>query len=246
MKENVTVDPKEIAHFAAMADEWWDEGGKFRPLHALNPVRLRFFRDHIARRFMRDITSANPFAGLSMLDVGCGGGLVCEPMARLGAHVTGIDATEPNIRVAKAHAEQGGLKVDYQHGTAESLVGQTRFDVVFALEIIEHVADVDAFLKAVSALVKPGGLLFMSTINRTAKAYAFAIIGAEYILRWLPRGTHHWHKFLRPSELVLPLERYGIETTELSGIILDPFSREWKLKPGDLSVNYLLAGMKSA
>lgn len=245
MKENLTVDPKEIAHFAAMADSWWDAGGKFKPLHDLNPVRMQFIRDHIAQHFGKDITQPTPFGGLRMLDIGCGGGLVCEPLARLGADVTGIDATEENIGVAHLHAEQMGLTIDYRHTTAEAMVQQNKqYDIVFALEIIEHVADIDAFLDAATALVKPGGLLFMSTLNRTAKSYALAIVGAEYVLRWLPRGTHHWNKFLKPSELVLPLETRGLKTEALTGLTFNPLSREWRLNGKDLSVNYMLAAVK--
>ncbi len=245
MKENLTVDPKEIAHFAAMADSWWDAGGKFKPLHDLNPVRIQFIRDHIAQHFGKDITQPTPFGGLRMLDIGCGGGLVCEPLARLGADVTGIDATEENIGVAHLHAEQMGLTIDYRHTTAEAMVQQNKqYDIVFALEIIEHVADIDAFLDAANALVKPGGLLFMSTLNRTAKSYALAIVGAEYVLRWLPRGTHHWNKFLKPSELVLPLEARGLKTEALTGLTFNPLSREWRLNGKDLSVNYMLAAVK--
>lgn len=244
-RQTTTVDEAEIAHFAAMADEWWDAAGKFAPLHAMNPVRLRFIRDHIAARHGRNTTAPAPFSGLSVLDVGSGGGLVCEPMARLGATVTGIDAAEKNIQVARLHAEQTGLDIDYRHTTAEALAeAGARYDVVLALEIVEHVADVEAFLAAVAQLVKPGGMLFMSTLNRTAKSYATAILGAEYLLRWLPRGTHHWRKFLRPSELILPLERHGIVTQDLQGMVYDPFNASWRLEPGALGVNYLFMGVK--
>lgn len=245
MKENVTVDPNEVAHFAQMADAWWDPRGKFRPLHDLNPVRLTFLRDHVIRHFARDITADRPLSGLSLVDIGCGGGLISEPMARLGAAVTGIDATEKNIPVAQLHAEQSGLTIDYRHSTAESLVAkEQRFDVVLALEIVEHVADVALFLDAVTALVKPGGLIFMSTLNRTVKSYAMAIVGAEYVLRWLPKGTHHWNKFLKPSELILPLESRGMQPVDITGIVLDPFTRRWNLKAGDLDVNYILVASK--
>lgn len=240
-----TVDAAEIAHFTAMADEWWDAGGKFAPLHAMNPVRLRFIRDHAVAHFGRDDTDTAPLSGLSLLDIGSGGGLLCEPMARLGAHVTGIDAAEKNIHIARLHAEQMGLDIDYRHRTAEELAADsTRYDIVFALEIVEHVADVPAFLEAVARLVKPGGLLFMSTLNRTVKSYALAIVGAEYLLRWLPKGTHHWQKFLRPSELVLPLEAHGIRTHDLQGMVYDPFDARWSLSPTALDVNYILAARK--
>lgn len=239
MKQNITVDEKEIAHFTSMADAWWDPKGKFRPLHQLNPVRLRFMRDHITAHYGR-------IDGLSLLDIGSGGGLVCEPMARLGAQVTGIDATEKNIHIATHHAEQGGLQIDYRHMTAEALLEEGKqYDVVLALEIVEHVADVDVFLESVSALVKPGGLLFMSTMNRTLKSYALAIIGAEYVLRWLPRGTHSWKKFLKPAELVMPLEQHGIRAQEMAGIVFNPIQRDWMIHPTDLDVGYILVGKKA-
>jgi 2-polyprenyl-6-hydroxyphenyl methylase / 3-demethylubiquinone-9 3-methyltransferase len=250
MKENITtasntVDADEIAHFTAMADEWWDAGGKFRPLHQMNPLRLGFIRDHIVTAFERDGTASRPLSGLSLLDIGSGGGLLCEPLSRMGASVTGVDAAEKNIHIARLHAAQMGLAIDYRHSTAEALMASgEQYDVVLALEIVEHVSDVDAFLTAVSALVKPGGLLFMSTLNRTAKSYAMAIIGAEYVLRWLPKGTHHWKKFLRPSELILPLERHNIRTTDLQGMVYDPFSARWSLHPRKLDVNYILVGEK--
>lgn len=269
--ETSTVDAEEIAHFTAMADEWWDATGKFAPLHAMNPLRIQFIRDHIAAHYGRDVNARAPFSGLTLLDIGSGGGLLCEPMARLGATVTGVDAAEKNTHIARLHAEQMGLDIDYRHTTAEALAwgdasrrsepsavssanspyplqqatdGANQYDIVFALEIVEHVADVEAFLAAVSALVKPGGLLFMSTLNRTMKSYATAIIGAEYVLRWLPKGTHHWKKFLRPSELILPLEAHGIKTHDLQGMVYDPFNASWSLNPTALDVNYIFAAKK--
>lgn len=250
MKENMssspsTVDAAEIAHFTAMADEWWDATGKFAPLHAMNPTRLRFIRDHVAAHYGRDTTAREPLDGLTLLDIGSGGGLMCEPMARLGAKVTGVDAAEKNTHIARLHAEQMGLDIDYRHSTAEALAAEGKqYDIVFALEIVEHVADVQAFLAAVSALVKPGGLLFMSTINRTAKAYATAIIGAEYIMRWLPKGTHHWNKFLKPSELILPLEQHGITTRDVQGMVYNLFNASWSLSPTALDVNYIFMAEK--
>lgn len=241
MKENVTVDAKEIEHFSQMSESWWDPKGKFRPLHEINPIRLTFIRDHIAKYFDRSTTQPLTFSGLSIADIGCGGGLIAEPFARLGANVAGVDASEKNIAVARAHAKGSGLTVNYLHTTAEGLAAQgQKFDVVLALEIVEHVADVAAFLEAITALVKPGGLLFMSTLNRTVKAYALAIIGAEYVLRWLPRGTHDWNKFLRPSELILPLENLGFQTYDLQGMVFHPISRNWSLTSKDMDVNYLL------
>lgn len=251
MKENIkaapsTVDADEIAHFTAMADEWWDAKGKFKPLHQMNPLRLSFIRDHIAAAHDRDITEPTPLKGISLLDIGSGGGLLCEPLARMGAAVTGVDAAEKNIHIARLHAEQMGVAVDYRHSTAEALAAEGKqFDVVMALEIVEHVADVETFLAAVSALVKPGGLLFMSTMNRTVKSYAMAIVGAEYVLRWLPKGTHHWNKFLRPSELILPLEQHGIRTADLQGMVYDPFNTSWSLHPNKLDVNYIFVGQKT-
>lgn len=239
-----TVDDAEIAHFSAMAEEWWDAKGKFRPLHQMNPVRLRFIRDHAMAHFRRE-AAQQPLSGLSLLDIGCGGGLLCEPLARMGANVTGIDAAEKNISIASLHAEQMGVTVDYRHTTAEALAASgAQYDIVTALEIVEHVADVEAFLQAASALVKPGGMLFMSTLNRTAKSYATAIIGAEYLLRWLPRGTHHWRKFLKPSELILPLEQLGIRTLDLQGMAYDPFNASWSLNPKALDINYIFAGVR--
>lgn len=239
-----TVDDAEIAHFSAMAEEWWDAKGKFRPLHQMNPVRLQFIRDHAAAHFGRN-TMQQPLSGLALLDIGCGGGLLCEPLARMGANVTGVDAAEKNISTASLHAEQMGLTIDYRHATAETLaVSGAQYDIVTALEIVEHVADVDIFLQAATALVKPGGMLFMSTLNRTAKSYATAIIGAEYLLRWLPRGTHHWRKFLKPSELILPLEQLGIRTLDLQGVAYDPFNASWSLNPKVLDINYIFACAK--
>lgn len=250
MKKNIaahhnTVDDAEIAHFTAMADEWWDAKGKFKPLHQMNPLRLQFIRDHIAAHHGRAATASRPLDGLSLLDIGSGGGLLCEPLTRLGATVTGVDAAAKNIEIAKIHAQQMGLNIDYRHSTAEALASAgEQYDVVLAMEIVEHVADVDAFLAAISALVKPNGLLFMSTLNRTAKSYAMAIVGAEYVLRWLPKGTHHWKKFLKPSELILPLEQHGIRTADLQGMVYEPFSANWRLDTQNLDVNYVFVGRK--
>jgi 2-polyprenyl-6-hydroxyphenyl methylase/3-demethylubiquinone-9 3-methyltransferase len=197
-----TVDQGEIAKFAAMAEEWWDPHGKFRPLHRLNPVRLEFLRDRIAARFGRDIRGERPLAGLSVLDVGCGGGLLCEPLTRLGAAVTGIDAAGDSVEIAHTHARAMDLAIEYRAATAADLAaaGET-FDVVLSMEVIEHVADRDAFLGDCARLVRPGGLMFLATLNRTPKAYLLAIVAAEYALRWLPRGTHEWRRFVRPSEM---------------------------------------------
>ena len=241
-----TVDPAEVERFARIAEEWWDPRGKFAPLHRLNPVRLAFIRDRAAAHWQRDALSGSPLQGLSLLDIGCGGGLISEPMARLGAQVTGIDAVDRNVATARLHAAGQDLAIDYRGTTAEALAeaGQ-QFDIVLALEIIEHVADVDLFLQSVGRLTKPGGLVFLSTLNRTAKAWALAIAGAEYVLRWLPRGTHDWRKFLKPSEVVRGLRHADVEPQEILGVVYNPLSREWSLSRRDLDVNYMLYGSKA-
>jgi len=242
---HTTVDPAEIERFSRIAGEWWDPTGKFAPLHRLNPVRIGYIRDRAAAHWKRDALSGLPLHGLSLLDIGCGGGLLSEPMARLGARVTGVDAAPRNVAVAALHAEKQGLEIDYRQGAAEALADSgARFDIVLALEIVEHVADVPLFLKSCGRLVKPGGLLFLSTLNRTAKAWALAIAGGEYILRWLPRGTHDWKKFLKPSEVVNGLSAGGIEAQEIVGVVYSPLSREWSLHQRDLDVNYMLYGSK--
>jgi 2-polyprenyl-6-hydroxyphenyl methylase/3-demethylubiquinone-9 3-methyltransferase len=242
-----TVDPAEIARFAAIAEEWWDPDGKFRPLHRFNPVRLQWLRDRIAGRFGRDTLADRPLAGLQLLDIGCGGGLLAEPMARLGATVTGIDATRRNVEVARLHAERMGLAIEYRFATAEELAAEgRRFDVVLNMEVVEHVADRDAFLDAASALVAPGGLMAVATLNRTAKSWLLAIVGAEYVLRWLPRGTHEWRKFVRPSEIAGGLRRNGLAVEAMTGVAFDPLRDRWSLAPGDLDVNYMLAATRPA
>ena len=236
-----TVDPAEVAKFARLAATWWDPEGPMKPLHRFNPVRLEYLRDRLAAQAGRDPLGPLPLSGLKVLDLGCGGGLVTEPLARLGAEMTGIDATPDSIAVARQHAEAAGLTIDYQNTTAEALVERgAHFDAVLALEIIEHVADVPAFLAACAQLVKPGGQLILSTLNRTAKAFALAIVGAEYVLRWLPRGTHDWKKFLKPSEIATHLRPLGLEITELQGTVYQPWSGRWRLDTRDLNVNYML------
>ncbi|MGE5147788.1 MAG: bifunctional 2-polyprenyl-6-hydroxyphenol methylase/3-demethylubiquinol 3-O-methyltransferase UbiG [Candidatus Eiseniibacteriota bacterium] len=240
-----TVDTAEIDRFSALADAWWDPEGEFRPLHRLNPVRLAYVRDRVIGHFGLDPKARKPLDGLKLLDVGCGGGLISEPMARLGAAITGIDAAERNIAVAAAHAAESGLAIDYRATTVEDLAETgARFDVVLALEIVEHVADPDLFLEACGAVLKPGGVLVLSTLNRTAKAFALAIVGAEYVLRWLPRGTRDWRKFLRPSELGAGLRRAGLELADLTGIAYNPLNDKWTLGR-DLDVNYLAAAVKA-
>ncbi|MBF0392328.1 MAG: bifunctional 2-polyprenyl-6-hydroxyphenol methylase/3-demethylubiquinol 3-O-methyltransferase UbiG [Alphaproteobacteria bacterium] len=243
MEANVTgtASADEVARFTAMAEEWWDPSGKFRPLHRFNPVRLDFIREQTAARLGRDPAAERPFEGLSLLDIGCGGGLLAEPLAQLGFAVTGIDAGDRNVAVARIHAESQGLGIDYQVAMPEDLDRQ--WDVVLAMEVIEHVPDVDAFLSAASARVRPGGLLFAATLNRGVKSFALAIVGAEYVLRWLPRGTHDWRKFVKPSEFAAGLRRHGVETKALKGMGYDIAHDTWSATD-DLSVNYMLCGVK--
>ena len=235
-----TVVPGEIDKFSAMADEWWDPAGKFRPLHKFNPERIRYVRDRMASHFGRTATQPKPFAGLSLIDIGCGGGLIAEPMARLGFKVTGIDAGEKNIGVARLHAERMGLAIDYRRESPEELAAdRTKYDVVLILEVVEHVADVPAFLAAAANLVAPGGALVAATINRTLKALALAKFGAEYVLRWLPPGTHDWSKFVRPSELAGGLRAGGLQVAEVAGMSYDVLRDTWKTGR-DIDVNYLM------
>lgn len=239
-----TVDPEEIGRFARQAGDWWDPDGSLGALHRLNPVRLAFIRAELCRQFRRDGRSMRPFEGLALLDVGCGGGLVAEPMARLGFAVTGIDAGEAAIAAARRHAEASGLAIDYRVATAESLAeAGASFDAVLALEVIEHVADPAALLAALGALVRPGGAFVGATINRTARAFALAVVGAEYVLGWLPRGTHDWRRFLRPSEFVLGLRRHRLHAVRLAGVGYDPRRGEWSIS-NDLAVNYLVVAEK--
>jgi 2-polyprenyl-6-hydroxyphenyl methylase/3-demethylubiquinone-9 3-methyltransferase len=271
-----TVDADEIERFSRLAETWWDPNGPMAPLHKINPLRVGYIRDKIVSHFelenwgieeLENKKTAFPGSSipqfpnsLTVLDIGCGAGLVCEPLARLGAKVTGIDASVKNIEAARVHAAQSELEIDYRCTTAEDLFipsplrgeggeqqragGDEQFDIVLALEIIEHVADIPAFVEATTKLVKPGGLLIYSTINRTAKSYALAIVGAEYILRWLPRGTHDWKKFVKPSELARELRKNNIEIKEMTGMALNPLTWKWELNPKDVDVNYLLVAGK--
>ena len=224
-----TVDRQDIERFAAQGASWWDPEGSFRPLHQINPVRIDFIRRELLARFRRDPQALTPFAGLSLADIGCGGGLIAEPMRRLGFAVTGIDAGAEAIAAARAHAEASGLAIDYRVADIAALAGSgERFDVVLALEIIEHVADRDAFLAALGALVKPGGVLIGATLNRTPRAFALAVVGAEYLLGWLPRGTHDWRRFVRPSEFAAGLRRAGLATHRLVGLSYDGLTGEWR------------------
>ena len=240
-----TVDPSEIAKFEAMAAEWWDPNGKFKPLHMMNPVRLDYITRQIAGEYDRDLTATKPFEGLRIVDIGCGGGLLCEPMARLGAEVVGVDAAERNIPVARLHAEQSELEIDYRHTTAEALAAENElFDVVINMEVVEHVASPPAYLKACQALLKPGGLHLCSTINRNPKSFAMAIVGAEWVMRWLPKGTHEWSKFITPDELYDLLRQAGLEPGDRKGYVFNPVSWSWKISDSDLSVNYVTAAIK--
>ena len=242
-----SIDPAEVERFSAMAAEWWDPTGKFKPLHLFNPVRLGFIRDEAARRFGRDTTKPRPFEGLRLLDIGCGGGLLCEPMTRLGFQVTGVDASARNIGVARTHAEQQGLDIDYRADTAEALLAQgvAPFDVVLNMEVIEHVADPARFLKDCVQLMRPGGLMIVATLNRTLKAHALAVVGAEYVLRWLPRGTHDWKKFIKPVEILEFLQGEPVSIAGPFGVSFDPLSGRWA-PSGDTQVNYMMTVDKSS
>lgn len=239
-----TIDAAEIERFARLSRRWWDPEGEFRPLHRLNPVRLAYIRDRLLRHFARESSSVRPFAGLGLLDVGCGGGLVAEPMARLGFAATGIDADEGALAVARAHAEEGGLAIDYRAAAVEDLAAAgARFDAVLALEVAEHAQDQALFFAALAALVAPGGALILSTLNRTAKSFAQAILGAEYLLRWLPPGTHRWDRFLRPSEAAALLRFHGLLVREVQGLVFHPLAGGWGLGP-QTGVNYFLFAIK--
>lgn len=242
-----TVDAGEIAKFEAMAAEWWDPTGKFKPLHMMNPVRLDYITSQIAAEFGRDLKADKPFEGLRILDIGCGGGLLSEPMARLGADVVGADAAPRNIPVAQIHAEQSGLKIDYRHTTAEAMAeAGEQFDIVLNMEVVEHVADPLAYLTACHALLKPNGLMLCSTINRNPKSFAMAIVGAEYIMRWLPKGTHEWSKFITPDELFDLISKAGLTPVDRKGYVFNPITWGWSISDRDLSVNYVTASTKPA
>ena len=240
-----TIDPAEVAKFQAMAADWWDPHGKFKPLHMLNPCRLDYITAQIAAEFDRDLTATRAFDGLRLLDIGCGGGLLSEPMARLGASVVGADAAEGNIPVAQIHAEQSGLDIDYRHTTAEDLAAAgEQFDVILNMEVVEHVADPLAFLTACRQLLKPGGLMVCSTINRNPKSFAVAIVGAEMVMRWLPRGTHDWRKFITPDELQDLIRNAGLDPVDRKGMVFNPVLWRWSLSERDLSVNYVTTSIK--
>ncbi|MBV6656882.1 MAG: bifunctional 2-polyprenyl-6-hydroxyphenol methylase/3-demethylubiquinol 3-O-methyltransferase UbiG [Devosiaceae bacterium] len=236
-----SVDPEEVARFSALAAEWWDPKGKFGVLHKFNPVRLAYIRARVTEQFDRDPKIARPFEGLRFLDIGCGGGLLSEPMARLGAAVVGVDPSENNIKTASVHADEQGLEIDYRATTAEALKaeGET-FDVVLNMEVVEHVAEVQSFIGDCAAMVKPGGLMFIATINRTAKAFFMAIIGAEHLLRWLPVGTHQYEKLVKPEELDAALSPTGMAVVDRTGVVFNPLEDRWKPAPRDLDVNYMV------
>jgi 2-polyprenyl-6-hydroxyphenyl methylase / 3-demethylubiquinone-9 3-methyltransferase len=239
-----TIDDEELAKFSAMADEWWDPAGKFKPLHKFNPVRLGYIREHAIAHFGKDGRARRPLEGLRFLDIGCGGGLLSEPMARLGAEVVGIDPAERNVRTAEAHARQTGLAIDYRVTTAEALAAAgERFDVVLNMEVVEHVSDVPLYMKSCAELVKLGGLMFVATINRTPRAFALAIVGAEYVLRWLPRGSHEFRKFLTPEEIAALITRNGMRVTDKTGVVYNPFADEWR-QSRDMGVNYMVLAQK--
>ena len=234
-----SVDAAEIAKFSRLSDEWWDSKGKMAPLHKINPLRLSYIRDAACRKFERNVKSLNSLAGLRMLDIGCGAGLLCEPFARLGAEVIGVDPSATNISVAKLHAERAQLSIDYRCTTVEELDPLERFDIVLAMEVVEHVVDVGAFLDRCALLLKPGGMMVVSTLNRNWKSFALGIVAAEYVLRWLPRGTHQWDKFVTPAELTQYLARNKLAITEQSGVTYNPLTDRWGLSP-DMDVNYMV------
>ncbi|MSP33523.1 MAG: bifunctional 2-polyprenyl-6-hydroxyphenol methylase/3-demethylubiquinol 3-O-methyltransferase UbiG [Rickettsiales bacterium] len=237
-----TIDEAEVKKFSDIADEWWSETGKFKPLHKFNPIRISYIRQKIVAHFLRDEKSTTALNGLKIIDIGCGGGLISEPFARMGADVTAIDASEKNIAVAKIHAEKSGLKIDYRAAEANQI--NEKFDVVFALEIIEHVADVAQFVEDCASLLKDDGILFIATLNRTVKSFALAKVGAEYILRWLPIGTHDWKKFLKPSEIANFANGCGLDLQGLSGFSYNILKDEWKIDAKDLDVNYIATFLK--
>ena len=243
--DSTTLDAAEVRRFEALAGEWWDANGPFKPLHRINPVRLTYIRDQLCRRFDRDAKAASSLAALEILDIGCGGGLVCEPLARLGATVTGIDPAGDSIAAARLHAEGAGLAIRYAAATAEDLAAEgVTFDAVLVLEVVEHVPDVPAFLKAIAPLVRPGGLMILSTLNRTLKAYALAIVGAELVLRWIPAGTHQWERFVKPKELAAALAGAGLEPHDTTGMIYNPIVDAWRLS-SDTDVNYFLTALRA-
>jgi 2-polyprenyl-6-hydroxyphenyl methylase / 3-demethylubiquinone-9 3-methyltransferase len=241
-----TVDQDEVARFSRVAGQWWDVHGPMAALHKFNPVRLAYIRDRCAAHFERDASRLDSLAGLRTLDIGCGGGILSEPLARLGASVVGADPSASNIAVAQNHAARSGLSIDYRNVDAEALAAaREKFDVVLAMEVVEHVADLGLFIETAAEMVKPGGLLFVATLNRTIKSFALAIVGAEYILRWLPRGTHRWEKFVTPNELEIAIERGGMHVAAETGVIYNFLGDRWQLS-ADMDVNYMVVAEKVA
>ena len=242
-----SIDPAEVERFSRIAAEWWDPHGKFAPLHRFNPVRLGFIRDQALYRFKRDPQARRPFEGLRLLDIGCGGGLLCEPMTRLGFQVTGVDASERNIGTARAHAAEQGLEIDYRASTAEALVeaGEPLFDIILNMEVIEHVADPGEYLRSCAQLLKPGGLMIVATLNRTLKALALAKVGAEYVLRWRPAGTHDWSKFLKPDEIRGFLAGAPVAVDGPFGVVFNPLTGKWT-ESADTAVNYMMTVVRDA
>src|SRR5579864_5056723 len=240
-----TVDPIEIAKFSKLSEQWWDPKGKMAPLHKINPLRLTYIRDSACRKFERNIKSLNCLSGLRILDIGCGAGLLCEPLTRLGAQVIGVDPSASNIAAARLHADKGHLSIDYRCTTVEEMDVRERFDIVLAMEVVEHVTDVGVFLSRCAAMLKPGGLMVISTLNRNWKSFALAIVGAEYILRWLPRGTHQWDKFVTPNELEIAIEQSGLHMRDETGVIYNLLADRWQLS-SDMDVNYMLVAEKPA
>ncbi|HSI41246.1 MAG TPA: bifunctional 2-polyprenyl-6-hydroxyphenol methylase/3-demethylubiquinol 3-O-methyltransferase UbiG [Xanthobacteraceae bacterium] len=241
-----TVDDREVDRFAALAQQWWNPRGSMRVLHRFNPVRLAYLREHLVARFERDPKAIRPLAGLRILDIGCGGGLLSEPLARMGAEVVGIDPAQTNVAVAALHAREAGVAVDYRATTAEALADAgERFDVVLAMEVVEHVADVGLFMRRAAEMVKPGGLMCTATLNRTLKSFALAIVGAEYVLGWLPRGTHDWKRFITPDELTAALATGGLSIVDRAGVVFDPLSGDWR-RASDLTVNYMVLAERPA
>lgn len=245
-ERKASVDPVEVARFNRLAEDWWSETGPMKALHRMNPVRVRWLRDHMADHFpagdggFRDVEAPGVLEGLKVLDIGCGGGILCEPLARLGAEVTGLEPAEQNLAIARAHAEEMGLDIDYRADTAEELAAAgAQFDVVCAMEVVEHVRNVRAFVRTACSMVRPGGLFFCATLNRTMKSFALAIVGAEYVLRWVPRGTHDWEKFVTPRELEAAVVAGGLEVRDSSGVVYNPLSRNWSTAR-DMDVNYML------
>jgi 2-polyprenyl-6-hydroxyphenyl methylase/3-demethylubiquinone-9 3-methyltransferase len=234
-----TVDPAEIAKFSKLSEQWWDPKGKMAPLHKINPLRLTYIRDAACRKFDRNVKSLGCLSGLRVLDIGCGAGLLCEPLTRLGAQVIGVDPSASNIAAAKLHADRGHLSIDYRCTTVEEMDVRERFDIVLAMEVVEHVSDVGMFIGRCAAMLKPGGLMVVSTLNRNWKSFALAIVGAEYVLRWLPRGTHQWEKFVTPDELARHLLDNRLTIAEQTGVVYSPFADRWGLS-SDMDVNYMM------